>query len=70
MPRPFNKYDWLKIMDLERNPEKPFTQTSVEWFKRDDRRMLLIALDRYATHITAERIWRNYAHYHDNPFGD
>jgi hypothetical protein len=50
MPIPFHKYDYLKIKDLERCPYPPFRNHPefTKWNDNDDRRMLLIALDRYA----------------------
>jgi hypothetical protein len=49
--KPFDKYDWLKVKDIERCPYAMFTAECGFWSKRDDRRMLLIALDRYADHL-------------------
>lgn len=52
--KPFDKYDWLKFRDLERCPYAPFTSEAVSWLAKDDRRMLLIALDRYAAHLRGD----------------
>jgi hypothetical protein len=48
MITPFWLWDWLTIGDMERNPHDPGTRHSREWSVVDDRRLLLIALDRYA----------------------
>lgn len=50
MPIPFNKYDYLYIKDLERCPYPPFRNHPKfrDWNDEDDKRMLLLALDRYA----------------------
>jgi len=65
MPRSFNKYDWLKFSDLERCPYPPFRNHPKfkEWNENDDRRMLLIALDRYADYITTQRIYGSSEYY-------
>lgn len=49
--KPFNWYDYLKWKDLERNPNTPFTEASRKWSEEDNKRMLLIALDRYADEL-------------------
>lgn len=51
MPIPFDRYDYLKLKDLERSPYVIWSQAEVEWSKKDNHRMLLIALDRYAETI-------------------
>lgn len=45
---PFDKYHYLKFKDLERCPYVIWTKEEIEWSKKDNFRMLLIALDRYA----------------------
>jgi hypothetical protein len=47
----FDKYDYLKMKDLERCPYVWGTKECGEWNIQDDRRMLLIALDRYADYL-------------------
>jgi len=59
--KPFNRYDWLKFKDVERCPYPPFRNDPnwLEWTVNDDKRMLLIALDRYAAYLTAHRVWQS-----------
>ena len=54
--RAFAKYDWLKWTDIERGPFAPFTLESGNWLRDDDRRLFLIALDRYADWLTSPMI--------------
>lgn len=53
MPIPFDKYNYLKMKDLERCPYPIFRNDPniIEWTRRDDFRMLLIALDCYADRL-------------------
>ena len=44
----FNVYDYLIMNDLERCPYPMFTKECGEWCEQDDKRKILIALDRYA----------------------
>jgi hypothetical protein len=59
MPIPFDKYDYLKWGDLKRNPYSSYhnSQEWFEWHLNDDKRLLLIALERYADKIT---YWHKY----------
>lgn len=60
MPIPFNLYDYLTWNDFERCPYASFSLNPLErekaydWIKKDDKRMLLIALDRYTDRIIKE----------------
>lgn len=65
MPIPFDKYNWLRVYDLERCPYPYFTShypptppnpEVVKWIQEDDARMLLCALERYAEHIITSAI--------------
>jgi len=47
----FDRYNYLKIKDLERCPYVIWTKEEIEWLKKDNFRMLLIALDRYADEL-------------------
>jgi len=53
---PYDRYDWLMMKDLERCPYPPFRSHPLfkEWNDNDDRRMELIALDRYASYLLGE----------------
>lgn len=48
MPFPFHKYEFIKYKDLERSPFTFHSPEYVKWSEEDDKRLLLIALDRYA----------------------
>jgi hypothetical protein len=48
---PFYRFDWLRFRDLERCPFVWYSKECNEWIRQDDRRMLLIALDRYADYL-------------------
>lgn len=52
---PFEKYDWLKLGDLERCPFVIFSPESAKWGEEDNRRMLLIALERYANFLQRDK---------------
>lgn len=53
----FDRYDWLKWKDIERCPYPPFSNhpKHTNWNKQDDKRMLLIALDRYVDYLQGVR---------------
>lgn len=48
MMMPFYIVDWITIGDMERCPYNQNTPERDGWIQRDDRRLLLIALDRWA----------------------
>jgi hypothetical protein len=48
MPKAFDRYDYLKMKDMERCPYPMFTKECGEWNKKDDERLLIVALERYA----------------------
>lgn len=48
MMLPFEKYDWLMIKDIERCPYIWKDYQYSAWWKDNEQRQLLIALDRYA----------------------
>lgn len=60
---PFILYEWYGFMDLERCPYASFSSNqeerdkAFEWNKKDDFRILLIALDRYADFLQKTN-WR------------
>lgn len=45
---PFDPHNYLKFKDYERCPHKWDSFECAVWCKKDDERLLLIALDRYA----------------------
>lgn len=58
MPIPFYPIDrWIKWKDVERCPYPMFRNHPEwgPWNERDDKRLLLIALDRYAEFITNDQ---------------
>jgi hypothetical protein len=47
---PMLKFEPARLIfyqDLERNPHNMFSEEANQWNKKDDRRLLLIALERY-----------------------
>jgi hypothetical protein len=44
----FDRYDYLTWDDVERNPYAMYNPMCSIWAKEDDRRLLLVALDKYA----------------------
>lgn len=50
---PFDVFDWLRIGDIERCPYPPFRNhpKHAEWNTNDEKRLTLIALDRYADYL-------------------
>lgn len=55
---PFEKYNYITIGDMERQPFTPFSDEAILWHIKDDRRLFLIALDRYADELQGKRIFR------------
>lgn len=55
---PYDRYDWLMMKDLERCPYPIFNiengENQARWSREDDRRMELLALDRYADYLRGE----------------
>lgn len=55
MPIPFDIYDWYLFNDLQRCPYRWGTWECREWNKVEDRRILLVMLDRYADYLQGKR---------------
>ncbi len=49
--KPFNEEEWLKWKDIERCPYSMYDEHWASWSKRDDIRLMLIALDRFADYL-------------------
>lgn len=54
MPIPFNQFQLLTWNDVERCPFPPQHPLWLEWNQNDDKRMLLIALEKYANIISSQ----------------
>lgn len=55
---PFERYNYIKMKDLERSPYVIWSKEENEWSKNDNYRMLLIALDRYADELEGRSMFK------------
>lgn len=55
MPIPFIAEEYIKWKDIERSPYTWKQFEYIEWSRKDDERLLLIALDRYASRLKNDK---------------